>query len=66
MDFGKFKYQQEIKNKKSVKKQTQIKEIRLSCVIEDHDLETKCKLANKFLSTGHKVLVKLEFKRIED
>ena len=63
MDFGKFKYQQEIKNKKQVKKQTQLKEVRLSCGIEDHDLETKSKLANKFLLLGHKVQVRLEFKR---
>lgn len=63
MDFGKFKYQQEVKNKKQYKKQSQTKEIRLSCTIEDHDLETKSKLANKFLLSGHKVLIKLEFKR---
>ena len=63
MDFGKFKYQQEVKNKKQGKKQIQIKEIRLSCVIEDHDLETKSNLANKFLLAGHKIIVKLQFKR---
>ena len=63
MDFGKFKYQQEIKQKKQVKRQTSVKEVRLSCGIEDHDLETKSKLANKFLLAGHKVNVRLEFKR---
>lgn len=63
MDFGKFKYQQEIKQKKQVKKQVSIKEIRLSCGIENHDLETKAKLAKKFLSSGHKVNIRLEFKR---
>jgi|688.fasta_scaffold174520_2 translation initiation factor IF-3 len=63
MDFGKFKYQQEIKTKKQAKKQVQIKEVRLSSVIEDHDLETKSKLTKKFLSAGHKVQVRLEFKR---
>jgi translation initiation factor IF-3 len=63
MDFGKFKYQQEIKQKKQVKKQVQIKEIRISCGIADHDLETKSKLANKLLVSGHKVQVRLEFRR---
>lgn len=63
MDFGKFKYQQEIKQKKQVKKQVQTKEIRISCGIADHDLETKSKLANKFLVSGHRVQVRLEFRR---
>jgi len=63
MDFGKFKYQQEIKQKKQVKKQVQLKEIRISSGITDHDLETKCKLANKFFVSGHKVQVRLEFRR---
>lgn len=68
MDFGKFKYQQEIKEKKQrqLKKLTQTKEIRLSCGIADNDLETKIKSAIKFLQSGIKVHVKLEFKRREN
>ena len=68
MDFGKFKYQQEIKDKKQKqsKKHTQTKEIRLSCGIADNDLETKSKSAIKFLQSGLKVHVKLEFKRREN
>jgi translation initiation factor IF-3 len=68
MDFGKFKYEQEIKEKKikQVQKQSQIKEIRLSCGIADHDMETKSRSAIKFLQNGNKVQVKLEFRRREN
>jgi len=65
MDFGKFKYQQEIKEKKQkqTQKKTQIKEIHLSCTIAENDLETKSKSAIKFLESGQRVQVRLEFKR---
>ena len=66
MDFSKFKYEQEIKEKKHKKKQLQTKEIRLSCGIEDHDLETKFNHMSKFLNSGHKVQIRLEFKRREN
>lgn len=68
MDFGKFKYEQEIKEKKQrqTKKQVQIKEIRLSCGIEDHDMETKASHAIKFLQSGQKVQIRLEFRRREN
>lgn len=68
MDFGKFRYEQEIKEKRQrqSKKQTQIKEIRLSCGIEDHDLETKFNHMSNFLTSGHKVQVRLEFRRREN
>lgn len=68
MDFGKFKFDQKVKEKKQKKKQqkqSQLKEIRLSPSIQDHDLETKLKAAIKFLSANQKVSVKLEFKRRE-
>jgi translation initiation factor IF-3 len=66
MDFSKFKYEQEIKEKKQRKKQFQTKEIRLSCGIEDHDLETKFNQMYKFLNSGHKVQIRLEFRRREN
>ena len=67
MDFGKFKFEQNVKEKKQRRrqKQTQIKEIRLSPSIQEHDLDTKMKAAIKFLDAGHRVNVKLEFKRRE-
>lgn len=68
MDFGKFKFDQTIKEKKQKKKQhkqTQIKEIRLSPSIQDNDIETKANSAIKFLKSNQKVQVKLQFKRRE-
>jgi len=68
MDFGKFKFDQALKEKKQKKKQlkqSQIKEIRLSPSIQQHDMETKLKAAIKFLSSNQKVNIKLEFKRRE-
>lgn len=67
MDFGKFKFNQNLKDKKQKRKQKQfqIKEVRLSPSIQEHDLETKLKAAIKFLAAGHRVNVKLEFKRRE-
>lgn len=68
MDFGKFKFDQAIKEKQQRKKQlkqSQIKEIRLSPSIQENDIETKLKSAIKFLKSNHKINIKLEFKRRE-
>lgn len=68
MDFGKFKFDQNLKEKKQRKKQqkqSQAKELRLSPSIQQHDIETKIKSAIKFLSSGYKLNLKLEFKRRE-
>ena len=67
MDFGKFKFEQGVKEKKQKKKQRshQVKEIHLSPAIQKHDLETKTKAARRFLESGHNVNVRLEFRRRE-
>lgn len=68
MDFGKFKFEQAVKERAQRKKQSklaQIKEIQLSPGIQKHDMETKSKAARKFLESGQKVNVKLEFRRRE-
>lgn len=68
MDFGKFKFEQNLKEKKQKKQQlkkTQVKEIRLSPSIQEHDVETKVKSAIKFLTSEQKVNLRLEFKRRE-
>ena len=64
MDYGKHKYEMAKKEKEAKKKQkvTEIKEVRLSLNIEDHDLETKANNAKKFLEKGDKVKVALKFK----
>ena len=64
MNFGKFRFEREKKEKEAKKKQqtVELKEIQLSCRIENHDFETKLKHAHKFLSGGNKVRVVLRFK----
>lgn len=66
MDYGKFRFDQNLKekkNRKSQSKSSKVKEIRLSPAIQEHDVETKVKSAIKFLQAGHKINVRLEFKR---
>ena len=68
MDFGKFKFEQAVKERAQRKKQnklTQTKEIQLSPSIQKHDMETKSKAARKFLEAGQKVNIRLEFRRRE-
>lgn len=67
MDFGKFRFEQGVKEKKQKKKQRshQVKEVHLSPAIQKHDLETKAKAARRFLESGHNVNVRLEFRRRE-
>lgn len=64
MDYGKHKYEQAKREKDSRKKQStqQLKEIRLSLGIEEHDIKTKAKNAAKFLSKGDKLKVSLRFR----
>lgn len=64
MDYGKYKYQQEIAEKEKKKKQTQIvvKEIKLRTKIDTNDLNTKKRHIEKFLKNGNKVKVTIMFK----
>ncbi|WP_431731813.1 translation initiation factor IF-3 [Aceticella autotrophica] len=64
MDFGKFRYEQSKKEKESKKKQRviNIKEIRMTPAIEDHDFGVKLKSAIKFLKDGDKVKVTIRFR----
>ena len=60
MDFGKFKYDQRKKEKKSGGKSRHasgLKELRVRPAISDHDLEYRLKDGRRFLEAGHKVLV---------
>ena len=63
MDYGKWKYdtaKKKKKQKQESKKAT--KEIRVSPLIGDHDLEHKIKQANKFLDEGDDVLFTMRVK----
>lgn len=64
MDFGKFLYEQTKKEKEAKKKQKviELKEIRLSPTIEDHDINIKANRARKFLSDEDKVKVTIRFR----
>lgn len=64
LDYGKYRYELQKKEKEARKKQkiTQIKEIRLSTFIEEHDLVVKANNAAKFLKDGDKVKVSLRFR----
>jgi translation initiation factor IF-3 len=64
MDFSKYKYEQEKKEKESRKKQhaTHIKEIRLKPKIGDHDYLVKLGFIKKFLERKDKVKITLVFR----
>ncbi|NLA33995.1 MAG: translation initiation factor IF-3 [Tenericutes bacterium] len=66
MDYNKFKYEKNKKAKESLKKQkinnTEIKEFRLSPVIDVGDFETKIKQVTKYLEKDHKIKVTIRFK----
>ena len=64
LDYGKYKYELQKKEKEAKKKQqiVEIKEVQLSCRIDDHDFETEVGHATRFLKDGNKVRVKLRFK----
>ena len=64
VDYGKFRYEMERKEKEAKKKQriVEIKEVRLSPNIEENDLNTKVGMARKFLEKGNRVKVTLRFR----
>lgn len=64
MDYGKFRFEREKKEKEAKKKQTtiELKEVQLSCRIEQNDFNTKVKHALRFLGDGNKVKVALRFR----
>lgn len=64
LDYGKYRYEIQKREKEAKKKQktVQVKEIRLSTFIEEHDIQVKAKTAAKFLSEGDKVKVSLRFR----
>lgn len=64
MDYGKYRYERDKKEKEAKKKQqsVEVKEVQLSCRIDTHDFNTKANRAIKFLSEGNKVRVCLRYK----
>ncbi len=66
MDYNKFKYEKAKKQKEANKKQRatnmELKEYRLSPVIDIGDFETKVRNASNYLKKGHKVKLSVRFK----
>ncbi|PKR79249.1 translation initiation factor IF-3 [Halalkalibacillus sediminis] len=64
MDYGKYRFEQQKKEKEARKKQKiiNVKEVRLTPVIEEHDFNTKLRNAHKFLTKGDKVKVSVRFR----
>ncbi len=62
IDYGKFRYEQERKQReaKSKSRGPEVKEIRLTRKIDQHDLETKARRAKDWLDHGDKVRVYLQ------
>ena len=64
MDFGKFKYEQQKRERETRKKQRiiSVKEVKLRPNIEDHDFDVKLKNALRFLDDGDKVKITIMFR----
>lgn len=64
MDYGKYKFEQQKREKESKKKQKtfELKELRVTPNIEEHDFNFKIKNAKKFLEDGNKVKITVRFR----
>jgi translation initiation factor IF-3 len=61
LDYGKFKYELDRKNRKNkAKKSQEIKEIRISYNTDEHDLAVKLSQAKRFVTEGHKIKLRLK------
>ena len=64
MDYGKYRFEQSKREREIRKNQKviEVKEVRLSATIEDHDVDVRVKNAVKFLKDGNKVKVTIRFR----
>ena len=64
LDFGKYKYELQKRKNETKKKQkvVEIKEIKLTPMIDIHDFNVKLKAAQRFLTEGNKVKFTLKFR----
>lgn len=64
MDYGKFKFEQQKKEREVRKNQKiiNLKEVRLSPTIDEHDFQTKLRNGIKFLEHGDKVKASIRFR----
>jgi translation initiation factor IF-3 len=64
IDYGKYKYSLEKKQKENAKKQvkSEIKEVKMSYKIDQHDFEVRLRNVQRFLADGDRVKVIIQFK----
>jgi translation initiation factor IF-3 len=64
MDYGKYRYEMQKKEKEARKNQkiVELKEIRLTATIDEHDFQTKLRNVIKFLEEGDKVKLSVRFR----
>lgn len=64
MNYGKYKFEQAKREKEAKKKQKvfEVKEIRITPNIEQHDFDFKVKNARKFIEDGNKVKITVRFR----
>ncbi len=64
VDYGKFCFERDKREKEAKKKQVvvKVKEVQLSCRIEQHDFDTRVNQAKRFLGEGNKVKVVVRFR----
>jgi translation initiation factor IF-3 len=64
MDYGRFRYEESRKERESRKraKGAALKEVRIAPKIDDHDLATKARQAQRFLESGDKVKISVVFR----
>lgn len=64
IDYGKYKYSLEKKQKENAKKQvkSEIKEVKMSYKIDQHDFDVRLRNVQRFLSAGDRVKVVIQFK----
>lgn len=68
MDYGKYKYESEKRQKEAKKNQvqTKLKEVKFHVNVGDHDYETKMRNLTKFIEHGDRVKVSLMFRGREN
>lgn len=68
VDYGKYKYEKKKAESAAKKNQkvVELKEIRITPNIGQHDLETKLKMGRKFLLKGNKLKISLKFRGREN
>lgn len=62
LDYGKFVYEKEKKQRKEKKSSDELKTIKIGFRTEKHDLETKIRQIDRFLSKNHRVRVEIKLR----